>query len=92
MKIFANIDDCALAIDDFLPTDLFNKIKSYNYFTHKKHSNFDSWHQSLYQDKDKNVTMAKVQMVGPVADLTKGKYEYNHEIFKEVLEVIKIVI
>ena len=47
------------------------------------------WHQSLYQDKDKNVTMAKVQMVGPVADLTKGKYEYNHEIFKEVLEVIK---
>ena len=89
MKIFANIDDCALAIDDFLPTDLFNKIKSYNYFTHKKHTNFDSWEKNLYADSDNNVTMAKVQMVGNVANLTKGKYKYNHKIFKEVLKTIK---
>jgi hypothetical protein len=33
MHIKANMDDCALVIDEFLPKDLFKKIKDYNYKT-----------------------------------------------------------
>ena len=61
MHIKANIDDCAIIINDFLPNDLFKKISNYNYnfstTSHKK------WEKDLYLDENNFETMKKLMLM-----------------------------
>ena len=89
MKIHANIDDCALIINDFLPKDLFKQIANFNYDQYDKKESFDNWEKNLFLDEGNNVTMKEVTTINYLSTLDKGKYEFKNEIFKNVLDVVK---
>ena len=77
MRIFANIDDQAIVIEDFLPEDLFKKVSNFDYENNKlkKRTSFDHWDKELYLDTYKNITMKKVKLIDEnLAFLTKGEY------------------
>ena len=89
MKIHANIDDCALIINDFLPKDLFKQIANFNYDQYDKKESFENWEKNLFLDKGNNVTMKEVTTINYLSTLDKGKYEFKNKIFKDVLDVVK---
>ena len=87
MYIKANIDDCALLINDFLPKNLFKKISNFNY-----NLNYDShkdWQKSLYSDKNNFKTMKKVYVQEKIAVLEKGKIKTKHQIFENFFQILK---
>ena len=89
MKIYANIDDCALIIKDFLPDDLFKEVAKFNYDQYDKNKSYKDWEKTLFLDESKNVTMKEVTTVSELSSLDKGEYKYKDEIFKNVLDVVK---
>ena len=54
MYIKANIDDCALIINEFLPDELFKKIKNYDYKLDKKNASYSHWDEYLFKDDKQN--------------------------------------
>lgn len=86
MYIKANIDDCALIINDFLPNKLFEKIKNYNY--EHDSSSYSYWSKGLYSDKNNFTTMKKVNVQQNIAVVKNGKIESEEDIFKEFLEIL----
>tara|TARA_R100000742_G_C4272808_1_gene92139 strand:+ start:919 stop:1494 length:576 start_codon:yes stop_codon:yes gene_type:complete len=86
MYVYANIDDCALIINDFLPPELFNKISTYNYKTNL--SSHDQWDETLYKDKEKNITMKKVMQVNNLSKIENNKISAIDPIFEEVFKVL----
>ena len=81
MYIKANIDDCAVIINDFLPNDLFKKISNFNF-------NFDSdshteWQKTLYLDKNDFRTMQKVNTQTDLAIICKDKVEAKDKVFED---------
>ena len=92
MKVFANIDDQAIVIEDFLPEDLFKKVSNFDYESDKfrKRTSFDDWDKELYLDSFKNVTMKKVKLIDEnLAYLRKGEYSYvKDDMFKDVLQTV----
>ena len=89
VKIYANIDDSALIIKDFLPNNLFKKVANFDYDQYDKNQSYKNWENNLFLDESKNVTMKKVTTVDLLSSLDKGKYEYKNIIFKDVLDVVK---
>ena len=89
MKIYANIDDCALIIKDFLPDDLFKEVAKFNYDQYDKNKSYKDWEKTLFLDESKNVTMKEVTTVSELSSLDKGEYKYKDEIFKKEKNFIK---
>tara|TARA_R100000544_G_scaffold37076_1_gene27031 strand:+ start:212 stop:790 length:579 start_codon:yes stop_codon:yes gene_type:complete len=86
MNIFANIDDRALIINDFLPLDLFKKIVNFKYdATLNSHS---KWHKDLYKDNQKTITMKKVKLSNNLGCIEKQKIEAVDPIFEDFLKTI----
>ena len=79
MKIYANIDDCALIIKDFLPDDLFKEVAKFNYDQYDKNKSYKDWEKTLFLDESKNVTMKEVTTVSELSSLDKGEYKYSQE-------------
>jgi len=86
MHIGANIDDCALVINEFLPKDLFKKIKNYNY----EHdcSSHNHWQKNLFLDKNNFKTMKNVNIQQNVAFVKNGKIESKEDIFKDFCKIL----
>tara|TARA_R100000995_G_scaffold43782_1_gene20496 strand:- start:1039 stop:1614 length:576 start_codon:yes stop_codon:yes gene_type:complete len=86
MYIKANIDDCAVIINDFLPNDLFKKISNFNF-------NFDSdshteWQKTLYLDKNDFRTMQKVNTQTDLAIICKDKVEAKDKVFEDFCQIL----
>jgi hypothetical protein len=82
--IFANIDDCALIINDFLPTDLFKKIVNFNYnVTLDSHV---EWDKTLYKDNQGAVTMKNVKFSDALGIIEKEKVKAINPIFEDFLK------
>ena len=91
MYIYANIDDCALVINDFLSPELFHKISTYNYKTNlSSHEENvpDPWDETLYKDKDKNITMEKVMQITDLSRIENNKVSAVDPIFEEFFKVL----
>ena len=86
MYIKANIDDWKFIIQDFLPNELFKKIKNYDY-RHDSNSH-DVWEKTLYLDKNNFTTMKSVNLQQKIAFIKNGKIESKEDIFKEFLEIL----
>ena len=88
MHVFANIDDSALIINDFLPVDLFKKIVNFKYeAAFDSHSSSD-WIYSLYRDNEKNVTMKEIKFSKNLGSVEKGKIQTTDPIFEDFLKTI----
>ena len=91
MYIYANIDDCALVINDFLSPELFHKISTYNYKTnlssHEENVPYP-WDETLYKDKDKNITMEKVMQITDLSRIENNKVSAVDPIFEEFFKVL----
>ena len=86
MYIKANIDDCALLINDFLPKNLFKKISSFDYS-----ADVDShrqWPTNLFKDKNNFVTMKNIKYTKELATIYKGKIESDIDIFKKFSQTL----
>ena len=91
MHISANIDDCALIINDFLSQELFNKISTYNYeanVSSYEENSSDAWDETLYKDKDNNITMKKVIQANHIARIENHKIDAIDPIFEEFFKVL----
>jgi len=86
MHIKANIDDCAIIINDFLPYDLFKKINSLDFKTDQNSHN--AWSKKLYKDENNSITMKKVNHTHPIANITEGKIETDIEILNDFCKVL----
>ena len=86
MYIKANIDDCAIIINDFLPNDLFKKISSFKY--NSDSDSHKTWEESLYLDKNNFQTMKKVNTSTEVALIEKGKIKTENKIFKDFCQIL----
>jgi|TARA_R100001460_G_scaffold51796_1_gene90619 Rps23 Pro-64 3,4-dihydroxylase Tpa1-like proline 4-hydroxylase len=84
--IFANIDDCALIVNDFLPLDLFKKIVNFNYnVTSDSHL---KWDKDLYKDNQKTITMKNVKFSDVLGSIEKEKIKAVDPIFEDFLKTI----
>ena len=86
MYIKANIDDCALLINDFLPKNLFKKISSFNYSVDLDSHN--QWEKNLFKDKNNFVTMKNIKFIKKLATIYKGKIESDIGIFKKFSQTL----
>jgi Rps23 Pro-64 3,4-dihydroxylase Tpa1-like proline 4-hydroxylase len=86
MHIFANIDDCALIINDFLPLDLFKKIVNFKYEVPLK--SHLKWNKDLYKDNQGNVTMKNIKYSNTLGFIEKEKIKAINPIFKDFLKII----
>ena len=87
MYVAANIDDCAIIINDFLSPDLFKKISNYNYKNSFSNSHSE-WQEELYSDNNKNETMKNIKYIRGLATIEKEQITFQDLIFKEFLESI----
>ena len=90
MYIAANIDDCALVINDFLPSELFKLVSNYDY--NLKYSNKSStklWGENLYKDNKGVRTLETVISLYDIATIKFDKIESEENIFKNVLQILK---
>ena len=71
MHISANIDDCAIIIDDFLPVDLFKKISNFNFVT--ENSSYNEWMEFLFKDENKNLIVEEVTYSKKIAEIIKDQ-------------------
>ena len=86
MYIKANIDDCAIIINDFLPNNLFKKISNFNF-----NLNYDShkeWQKRLYLDKNNFKTMKKVNVEEDLAVIKKDKVEAKDKVFEDFCQIL----
>ena len=88
MYIAANIDDCALIINEFLPDELFKKIKNYKYKSIKEHASYTHWEKNLFKDSKENTTMKEVQVSDVISVIEKGKIETDENIFKDLSQIL----
>lgn len=86
MHISANIDDCALIIDDFLPITLFTTISNFNFVTEK--SSFDNWDNNLFKDQDKNLTVTEVKQSNVFAEIEAGKIKTSYSMLEDFLNIL----
>tara|TARA_R100000030_G_scaffold36699_1_gene27414 strand:- start:983 stop:1558 length:576 start_codon:yes stop_codon:yes gene_type:complete len=86
MYIKANIDDCAIIINDFLPNDLFKAITSLNLKADQ--DSYNTWHKDLYKDKDNSITMKSVNHTKPIAYITEGKIETDIQILNDFCKIL----
>lgn len=86
MYVFANIDDSALIINDFLHLDLFKKIANFNYnVTLDSHV---EWGKTLYKDNQGAVTMKNVKFSDALGIIEKEKVKAIDPIFEDFLKTI----
>ena len=88
MYIKANIDDCALIINEFLPDELFKKIKNYDYKLDKKNASYSHWDEYLFKDDKQNTTMEEVKISNVVSVIEKGEIQTDENIFKEFSQIL----
>ena len=87
MYIFANIDDSALIINDFLPLNLFKKIVNFKYDIVALNSHLE-WQKNLFKDNKKNITMKEVKFSDELASIEKQEIKAIDPIFKDFLKTI----
>jgi hypothetical protein len=88
MHISANIDDCAIIIDNFLEKNIFKKISNFNYQDVKIFGFYKSADKYLFlQDKVK--TMEEVVDSDVLVEYSKGKFTTSYDkIFEDVIKVL----
>jgi|TARA_E500000318_G_scaffold64339_1_gene59462 Rps23 Pro-64 3,4-dihydroxylase Tpa1-like proline 4-hydroxylase len=85
MYLKANIDDCAIIINDFLSDKLFKKIKHYNY--KHNYSSHSDWEKGLYLDKNNFKTMKNVNVQENIAVFENGKIEAD-KTFEQFFKIL----
>ena len=86
MHVFANIDDCALIINDFLPLNLFQKIINFKYDV-SLNSHLE-WEKYLYQDNQDITTMKNIKFSNKLGFIEKEKIKTIDPIFEDFLQTI----
>ena len=86
MNIFANIDDCALIINDFLPLNLFKKIVNFKYSASS--NSHSKWKNSLFKDNQETITMKEVKFSNDLGCIKKQEIKAVDPIFKDFLKTI----
>ena len=86
MYISANVDDCALIINDFLSQDLFKKINKYQYKTNL--TSHKDWQKTLFKDKNNDVTMNQVFSKIDLATVEYKKIKSIDLIFEKFLKIL----
>ena len=86
MYIAANIDDCAVIINEFLPLDLFKKISEFDYKTNL--SSHKEWEKNLFKDERDNIIMKEVIAINNFASITKKEIKSKEPIFEEFLKIL----
>jgi Rps23 Pro-64 3,4-dihydroxylase Tpa1-like proline 4-hydroxylase len=84
--IFANIDDCALIINDFLPLDLFKKISNFKYG--ESLDSHSQWDECLFKDDKGFVTMKNVKHFNNLSVIENEKIKTIDPIFENFLKII----
>jgi len=88
MYICANIDDCAILINDFLPDDLFKQIGNIQ-FAYEKHLNsHKTWDENLYKDENNSTTMNSVEHTKSIATITKGNIETDIDVLNNFCKIL----
>ena len=86
MHVAANIDDCAITINEFLPLDLFKKISEFDYKTNL--SSHKEWDNYLFKDEKDNTTMKEVIAINNFASIIKKEIKSEETIFEEFLKIL----
>ena len=98
MNQLLNIDDKALIIKDFLPTDLFKKINKFDFSKYNKELSKQSWQKSLFTDQYNNETQENIEAYDNIylknavlADKT-GRYlekeKFDDYLLKEIADIV----
>ena len=85
MHIFANVDDCALIINDFLPLNLFKKIVDFKYDVSL--NSYSEWDKDLFKDNQKTITMKEVKYSNRLGSIEKQEINAVDPIFKDFLKI-----
>ena len=91
MHIAANIDDCAIIIDEFLNKDFFKEISSFNYSKLKSHTSHEKWSdKSLFKDDKNNITMKEItQTSNNLLIYKEGKVTHCVDsMFEKIIQVL----
>ena len=88
MNQLLNIDDKALIIKDFLPTDLFKKINKFDFSKYNKELSKQSWQKSLFTDQYNNVTQENVEKYDDIYIKNLEKEKFDDYLLKEIADIV----
>ena len=88
MNQLLNIDDKALIIKDFLPTDLFKKINKFDFSKCNKELSKQSWQKSLFTDQYNNVTQENVEKYDDIYIKNLEKEKFDDYLLKEIADIV----
>jgi len=88
MHIKANIDDCAIIINDFLPNKLFEQIVNIPFANYKHLSSYKTWDESLYKDIRDVETMKPVNQTESLATIEEGKIVTNIKVLNDFCQTL----
>ena len=73
MHIAANIDDCAIIIEDFLEKDYFKKISNFNFSNLDTISSHKDWKKNLYEENNEITMNEVIHSQFNILEYEKGK-------------------
>lgn len=88
MYVKANIDDCAIIINDFLPDNLFKQISNTSFNYHEHLNSHKEWDKDLYNDVKNVKTMERVNYTDSLANIKNGKIKTNIEILNNFCQIL----
>ena len=88
MNQLLNIDDKALIIKDFLPTDLFKKINKFDFSKYNKKLSKQSWQKSLFRDQYNNETQETVETYDNIYIKNLEKEKFDDYLLKEIADIV----
>ena len=88
MHVKANIDDCAIIINEFLPSELFKQIANIPFAYYEHSSSYKNWDESLYKDIRNIKTMKPVNQTESLATIEKGKIVTDIEILNNFCQTL----
>ena len=88
MNQLLNIDDKALIIKDFLPTDLFKKINKFDFSKYNKELSKQSWQKSLFTDQYNNETQENIETYDNIYIKNLEKEKFDDYLLKEIADIV----
>ena len=89
MHIAANIDDCAIIIEDFLEKDYFKKISNFNFSNLDTISSHKDWEKNLYEENNEITMNEVIHSQFNILEYEKGKLKKCIDpLFEEIIQTL----
>jgi|TARA_R100000995_G_scaffold53120_2_gene25851 Rps23 Pro-64 3,4-dihydroxylase Tpa1-like proline 4-hydroxylase len=89
MHISANIDDCAIIIENFLEDNYFKKVSNFNFSNLDLTNSHENWEKNLFKENNQTTMNEVIQTKDHILEYEKGKLKKCIDpLFEEIIQTL----